>query len=139
MDVPELATAIAALLAPFLAKGAEKFVEEFGKDAYAKSKALLARVRRRFRGKPQAERALAECQRAPGPESQQALAEAIQGELVASPRLAHNWAPLAQELAALLERARPAGPKYQVAAKVVGAVGDDARVTLRLDKDALND
>ena len=135
MDVAALGAAVAAVVAPLLAKGAEKFVEEFGKDAYGKGKALLGRVRNRLKGKPKAEKALAACEQAPGPENQQALAQVIEGELVASPDLAHELAPLAQELAALIETASAASPKYQVAAKIVGAVGDGAQVTFHLGED----
>lgn len=139
MDVAALATAVAAVVAPLLAKGAEKFVEEFGKDAYERGKALLGRVRNRLKGKPEAEKALVACEQASGPESQQVLAQVIEGELVASPDLAHELAPLVQELAALMEAASAASPKYQVAAKIVGALGDSAQATFYLDKDALKD
>jgi len=132
MDVAALA---AALLAPLLAKGAEKFAEEFGKDAYGKGKALLERVRNRLKGKPKAEKALVACEQSPGPESQAALAEVVQGELVASPDLARELAPLVQELAALVQASGAAGPKYQVAAKIVGAVGDSAQATFHLGED----
>ena len=135
MDVAALAAAAAAALAPFLAKGAEKFVEEFGKDTYEKGKALLDRVRKRVRGKPEAEKALATCEQSPGPESQAALAEVIEGELITSPDLARELAPLIQELAALVQTASATGPKYQVAAKIVGAVGDHAQATFHLDED----
>ena len=139
MDVAALAAAAAAAIAPLLAKGAEKFVEEFGKDAYEKGKLLLDRVRGRLKGKPKAEKALADCERAPGPESQAALAQVVQGELVASPELARELAPLVQELAALVQAAGTAGPKYQTAAKIVGAVGDGAQATFHLDKEVLED
>jgi hypothetical protein len=139
MDITTLAASAAALLAPLLAKGAEKFAEEFGKDVYEKGKALLERVRKRLKGKPAAEQALAECVRAPGPQSEAALAQAIEGELAASPALARAWTPLVQELAALVQAARQAGPKYQVAAKIVGVAGDFGQATITLDKDALKD
>lgn len=135
MDVAALGATVVAVVAPLLAKGAEKFVEEFGKDAYERGKALLSRVRNRLKGKPEAEKALAACEQSPGPESQQALAQVIEGELVASPDLAHELAPLVQELAALIEIASAASPKYQVAAKIVGAVGDGAQATFHLGED----
>lgn len=137
MDVAALAAAAAAVVAPLLAKGAGKFAEEFGKDAYEKGKGLLGRVRNRLKGKPEAEEALAVCEQSPGPESQTALAQVIEGELVASPDLARELAPLVQELAALIETTNAAGPRYQVAAKIVGAVGEGAQATFHLDKDAL--
>jgi len=135
MDVAALAAAVAAALAPLLAKGAEKFVEEFGKDTYEKGKSLLDRVRKRAKGKPEAEKALATCEQSPGPESQAALAEVIEGELVASPDLVHELAPLVQELTALVQAAGATGPRYQVAARIVGAVGDGAQATFHLDED----
>ncbi len=137
MDVAALAAAAAAVVAPLLAKGAGKFAEEFGKDAYEKGKGLLGRVRNRLKGKPEAEKALAVCEQSPGPESQTALAQVIEGELVASPDLAQELAPLVQELVALIESTNAAGPRYQVAAKIVGAVGEGAQATFHLDKDAL--
>lgn len=139
MDIAALAATAAAVLAPLLAKGAEKFAEEFGKDAYEKGKTLLDRVPGRLKGKPEAEKALVACERLPGPESEAALAQVIQGELVASPDLARELAPLLQELAVLMEAAGAMGPKYQVAAKIVGAVGDSAQATFHLGKEALED
>jgi hypothetical protein len=139
MDVATLATTAAATLAPLLAKGAGKFVEEFGKDAYEKGKDLLDRVRNRLKGKPEAEKAITVCEQSPGPESQTALAEVIEGELIASPSLVGELAPLVQELTALMEVASATGPKYQVAAKIVGAVGDRPQATFHLGKDALED
>ena len=135
MDVAALAAAAAAALAPLLVKGAEKFVEEFGEDAYEKGKALLERVQKRVKGKPEVEKALATCEQSPGPESQTALAEVIEGELVTSPDLARELAPLIQELTALVAAASATGPKYQVAARIVGAVGDHAQATFHLDED----
>jgi len=139
MDLATLAAAAAALVAPLLAKGAEKFVEEFGKDAYGKAKALLDRVRGRLKQKPEAEKALVACEQSPGPQSQMALAQAIEGELVASPDLAGELAGLVRELEALVQMAGAAGPKYQVAAKIVGVVGDHAQATLHLGKETLED
>ena len=139
MDVAALAMAVAAVLAPLLAKGAEKFAEEFGQDAYEKGKALLDRIHNRLKGKPKAEKALADCEHSPGPKSQQALAQVVQGELVASPEWVPQLSPLVQELTALMQAAAAAGPKYQVAAKIVGAVGDNAQATFHLGKDALKD
>jgi hypothetical protein len=139
MDVATLATTVAVAVAPLLAKGAEKFVEEFGKDVYEKSKTLLDRVRKRLKGKPTAEKALVACEQSPGPESQTALAEVIQGELVADQALASQLAPLAQELAVLVHVTGVTAPKYQVTAKVIGAVGDHAQATLHLGQDALAD
>jgi len=139
VDVAALAMTVAAVLAPLLAKGAEKFAEEFGQDAYEKSKALLDRVRSRLKGKPKIERALVNCERSPDSESQTALAEAIQGELVTSPELVPELTSLVQELTALMQAAAAAGPKYQVAAKIVGAVGDGSQAIFHLGKDALKD
>jgi len=139
MDAATLAATLAAALAALLAKGAEKFAEEFGKDAYEKGKTLLSRVRKRLKGKPKAEKALAACEQAPGPESEAALAQVIEGEVVASPDLARELAPLVRELATLMEARSATGPKYQVAAKIVGAVGNGAQATLHLGKKALED
>lgn len=139
MNVAALASAVATVLVPLLTKGAESFVEEYGKDAYGKAKKLLDRVRGRLKDKPEGRRALVACEQSPGPESQAALAQVVEGELVASPELVTDLAPLVRELAALMRAAGEGGPKYQVAAKVVGAVGDDAQVTLNLGKDALED
>lgn len=44
MDISVLAPATAAALSPLLTKGAEKFVEEFGKDAYSKAKTVLSKI-----------------------------------------------------------------------------------------------
>jgi len=134
MDISALSVAVAAALAPMLAKGAEKFAEEFGKDVYEKGKTLLDRVRSRLKGKPEVEKALAVCEQSPGPESEVALAQVIEGELVASPDLARELVPLVQELAALVQVSAAAGPKYQVAAKIVGAVGNGAQATFHLDE-----
>ncbi len=40
MDISVLAAATAAAISPLLVKGAEKFVEESGKDAYSKTNKL---------------------------------------------------------------------------------------------------
>jgi hypothetical protein len=136
MDPTTLAAAAAAALASLLAKGAEKFAEEFGKDAYEKGKDLLARVRKSLKGKPEAQKALTACEEAPGAESEAALAQAIEGELVVIPDLAREWTPLLQELAGLL---RATDPRYHVEAKIVGAVGDGAQATFHLDPEALED
>ena len=139
MDVTTLASAVSAAIVPLLTKGAEKFIEEFGKDTYGKAKKLLDRVRGRLKGKPEGQQALVACEQSPGPESQAALVQVVEGELVASPELVTDLAPLVQELAALMQAAGEVGPKYQVAARVVGAVGDDAQATFHLGKDALED
>ena len=139
MDVVALAATAAAVAAPLLAKGAEKFVEEFGKDAYGKAKTLLDRVRGRLKGKPRGEKAIVACEQSSSPESQAALAQVIQGELVASPDLACELAPLVRELAALVQATGATGPKYQTAAKIVGAVGDGAQATFHLGKEVLED
>jgi len=139
MNKATLAASAAAVLAPLLAKGAEKFAQEFGKEAYQKSKALLERLRARLKGKPESQKALVACEQAPGRESQAALTQAIEAEMSADPDLARALAPLIEELTALVRAAGAASPKYQVASKIVGALGDGAQATFHLDRDALED
>jgi len=135
MDPATLSVAIVAALGSLLGKGAEKFVEEFGKDAYQKAKDLLNRVRERAADSPKAEEALTAFERAPGPESEEALAHAVKEELVAAPDFASALIPLVRELMTLMEAAGEAESRYRVNARIVGAVGDGAQATFYLGEE----
>jgi len=131
MDIPVLAAATAAALSPLLTKGAEKFVEEFGKDAYSQAKAALDKLRERLKGKPKAEKAIAACEQAT-PQATAALAEVVQVELADNPAFAGELSPLIQELAVFMLAAaitRPAGDVYDIKAKTIGVVGPKGRAT----------
>jgi hypothetical protein len=136
IDISALATSIVAVLAPYLAKGASKFAEEFGKDAYEKAEALLAALRRRLAGKPQGEQALANCETAPTPENQTALAQVVKGELVAEPEgvaFAAEVIPLVEALTPLLRSAAAtAGGQFMISADTIGAVGPHAQATIHI-------
>jgi len=142
MDIPTLAAATAAALSPLLTKGAEKFVEEFGKDAYGQAKAALDTLRRRLRGKPEAEKALAPDEEAPTPQAATALAGVVQAELADDPDFARELSPLVQELAVLMLAAtvtRPVGDTYDIKAKIVGVAGPGGQATFNLDADVLKE
>ncbi len=136
VDVSALATGVVAALTPYLIKGAGKFAEEFGKDAYEKAEALLAALRRRLAGKPKGEQALANCETAPTPENQAALAKAVEGELAAEP----EGAAFATEIASLVETLTPllraaattAGGQFVINAETIGAVGPHAQATIHI-------
>lgn len=61
----ELITGVLALVAPYLAKGAEAFAVEAGKAALEKAKALLAKVRDHWEGDKQATQTLQRFERDP--------------------------------------------------------------------------
>jgi len=136
VDISALATSVVAVLTPYLVKGAGKFAEEFGKDAYEKTGALLAALRRRLAGKPKGEQTLANCEAAPTPENQTALAQVVEGELVAEPdgaAFATEIAPLVEALTPLLRAAATtAGGQFVISAETVGAVGPHAQATIHI-------
>ena len=136
VDVSALAAGVAAALTPYLVKGAGKFAEEFGKDAYEKAGALLAALRRRLAGKPEGAQALANCEAAPTPENQAALAQVVKGELVAEPdgvAFAAEIAPLVEALTPLLRAAATtAGGQFVISAETIGAVGPQAQATVHI-------
>lgn len=136
IDVSALATGVVAALTPYLIKGAGKFAEEFGKDAYEKAGALLAALRQRLAGKPRAEQVLANCETAPTPENQAALAKVVEGELVAEPggaAFAAEIAPLVEALTPLLRAAATtAGGQFVISAETIGAVGPHAQATIHI-------
>lgn len=142
MDISVLATATAAALLPLLTKGAEKFVEEFGKDAYGRAKTALDKLRERLKGKPEAEKALVAGEGAAIPQATAALVETVQAELVDSPDFARELSPLIQELAVFMLAAavtRPAGDVYDIKAKIVGVAGPGGQATFNLGSDALKE
>lgn len=136
VDISTLATTVVAALTPYLVKGASKFAEEFGKDAYEKAGALLAALRRRLTDKPEGEQALANCEAAPTPENQTALAQVVKGELAAEPdgaAFAAEIAPLVEALTPLLRAAATtAGGQFVISAETVGAVGPHAQATFHI-------
>jgi hypothetical protein len=136
VDVSALAAGVAAALTPYLVKGADTFAEEFGKDAYEKARALLAALRRRLAGKPQGEQALANCESAPTPENQAALAQVVEGELVTEPdgaAFAAEIAPLVETLTSLMKAvATTAGGQFVISAETIGAVGPHAQATIHI-------
>lgn len=136
VDVSALAAGAVAALIPYLVKGAGKFAEEFGKDAYGKAGALLAALRRRLAGQPKGEQALANCEAAPTPENQAALAQVVKGELVAESdgaAFAAEIAPLVEALTPLLRAATAtAGGQFVISADTIGAVGSHAQATIHI-------
>jgi len=136
VDVSALAAGVAAALTPYLVKGADKFAEEFGKDAYEKAGALLAALRRRLTGKPEGEQALTNCESAPTPENQAALAQVVEGELVAEldgAAFAAEIAPLVETLTSLMKAAATtAGGQFVISAETIGAVGPHAQATIHI-------
>jgi len=136
VDVSTLAAGAVAALAPYLVKGAGKFAEEFGKDAYEKAGALLAALRKRLAGKPQGEQALVNCERAPTPENQAALIQEVKGELVVEPdgtAFVAEIAPLVEALTPLLQAAATAaGGQFVISAETIGAVGPQAQATIHI-------
>jgi hypothetical protein len=142
MDINVLAAATAAALAPLLASGAEKFAEEFGKDAYSKTKLALDKLRERLKGKPEAEKALALPETAATFQAATGLAEVVQAELVDSPDFVQELAPLIQEVAVLILAAavsRPGGDVYDIKANIVGVAGPGGQATFNLGPDALDE
>jgi hypothetical protein len=139
MELSLLANAAAAALSPLLAKGAGKFAEEFGKDAYNKAKVGLDALRSRLTGKPGAEKALTACERA-DPKGTVQLAGVVQAELAANPVFAGELIPLIQELAVFMLAAsvsRPGGDVYNIEAKILGVAGPQGQATFHLGDDAL--
>ena len=136
VDISALATSVVAVLTPYLVKGASKFAEEFGKDAYEKAGTLLTALRSRLAGKPKGEQALTNCEAAPTPENQTALAQVVKGELVAEPdgaAFAAEIAPLVEALTPLLRAAATAaGGQFVISAETVGAVGPQAQATIHI-------
>lgn len=136
VDVSALAAGAVAALAPYLVKGAGKFAEEFGKDAYEKAGVLLAALRKRLAGRPKSEQVLANCEAAPTPENQAALAQVVEAELVAEPdgaAFAAEIAPLVETLTPLLRAAAAtAGGQFVISADTIGAVGPHAQATIHI-------
>ncbi len=142
MDINVLATATAAALLPLLARGAEKFAEEFGKDAYSKTKLALDKLRERLKGKSEAGEALAIGDGAVTTQAATGLAEVVQAELVDNPDFAQELSPLIQEVAMLMLAAtvsRPAGDVYDIKAKIVGVAGPGGQATFNLGPDSIEE
>jgi hypothetical protein len=142
VDISVLAAATAAALAPLLASGAEKFAEEFGKDAYSRSKLALDKLRQRLKGKPEAEKALALPEGTDTFQAATGLAEVVQAELVDSPDFVQELSPLVQELAVLMLAAavnRPGGDVYDIKAKIVGVAGPGGQATFNLGPETLDE
>jgi hypothetical protein len=65
MIVPEIVGGVLSVLLPYVIKGAEKFAEEAGKDAYAKAKSLFATLKAKWSGDPEAAKALEDFEQKP--------------------------------------------------------------------------
>ena len=115
MDIGVFLTQLAIALSPYAAKGAGKAAEKLAEDVYNKAKGALSALRTRLRGKPAAERALADYEVEPHKaENQLALAIVLKPEVEAHPEFQRELLALAQSLATALQTANQSGAKYQI-------------------------
>lgn len=123
MDISTLVPAVMALLAPFVAKGAEEFAKTAGKAAAEKAGALLSTLRERWSKDDEAKDALTRFEQKPEryrPVVEDILAEAVRADPAFAQTLSQILGPVQQM----------AGGKYQIQiAEGQGIViGDEAKV-----------
>lgn len=123
MDVNTLVPAVMALLAPFVAKGAEEFAKAAGKAAAEKAGALLRTLKERWAQDDEAKDALARFEQKPEryrPVVEDILSEAVKADPAFAQTLSQILGPVQQM----------AGGKYQIQiAQGRGIViGDGAKV-----------
>jgi len=123
MDISTLVPAVMALLAPFVAKGAEEFARTAGKAAAEKAGALLRTLRERWSKDDEAKDALTKFEQKPEryrPVVEDILTEAVKADPAFAQALSQILGPVQQM----------AGGKYQIQiTEGQGIViGDDAKV-----------
>ncbi|HID62663.1 MAG TPA: hypothetical protein EYP49_08020 [Anaerolineae bacterium] len=123
MDISTLVPAVMALLAPFVAKGAEEFARTAGKAAAEKAGALLRTLRERWSKDDEAKDALTKFEQKPEryrPVVEDILTEAVKADPAFAQALSQILGPVQQM----------ASGKYQIQiAEGQGIViGDDAKV-----------
>ena len=109
------ATAI-ALVAPYLAKGAEEFAKEAGKEAFATVKALATRLSAWWSGKPVAAAASQNLAEDPGVYGK-LLGDLLQADLAKDPALASDLRKLVDAAGPVVEVVQ----KMDIARGVTGA------------------
>ena len=123
MDISTLVPAVMALLAPFVAKGAEEFAKTAGKAAAEKASALLSTLRERWAKDDESRDALTKFEQKPEryrPVVEDILTEAVQTDPAFAQALSQVLGPVQQM----------ADGKYQIQiGEGLGLViGDDAKV-----------
>jgi len=116
MDVVQIATAAAALLAPYLAKAGEAAAKKAGEAAWEKVEALYQAIRRKFAADKDdyAQKTLERLEAQPTTETRQtALADVLAEKAQADPEFA-------QELARLVQGAAQDKTVVQVLTQVYG-------------------
>ncbi|MBC7250859.1 MAG: hypothetical protein H5T62_11305 [Anaerolineae bacterium] len=99
MDISTLVPAVMALLAPFVAKGAEEFAKTAGKAAAEKAGALLRTLKERWSKDDEAKDALAKFEQKPEryrPVVEDILAEAIRTDPAFAQALSQILGPVQQ-------------------------------------------
>lgn len=135
MDPATLATAVIAILTPYVTKTAKEVIEAAGQLGYDKAKKLLETLKLRWSGDPVAADHLQRFEKKPEVHAP-ALQELVQEKLQTDPQLAADVAQTVKEI----------GPQLQVFIKMADAenltgldVGEmtgnaNAKVTLDLEK-----
>ena len=138
MDAVTIVTAALTALTPYLAKGAEKFIQEMGSDAYEKTKNLFSTLKAKWAGEEKTAVALQNYEQAPQlyePVIENLLKEKIEND----PDLKTELTNQLQEMAPLMAPHIKVFQKVQNGENITGVEAEEIRrARIEVEQDLTN-